>query len=99
MLHELLYIIPIFGSKENYTHRKKRKAHDTEEHPVVTPLRLKTLFTEDELIEGSKPKVEETTKKTKKKSQARPKPKKTKFGRVGEAGDGDGAGGLVDDDE
>jgi len=88
ILHELLVVIPKYGKKQKGSAKDKKKADKEAKDPavaenVIIPYRLRKLYTVAELIEGAKPPKPEKKEK-KKKIELRPKPKKTKFGRVGD---------------
>ena len=88
ILHELLIVIPKYGKKQTGSAKDKKKKEKEAKDPtlaedVIIPYRLRKLYTTEELIEGAKPPKPEKKDK-KKKIELRPKPKKTKFGRVGD---------------
>ena len=96
VLHELLVVIPKYGKKQKGSAKDKKKADKEAKDPtvaedVIIPYRLRKLYTVAELIEGAKPPKPEKKEK-KKKLELRPKPKKTKFGRVGDDSSWQGEG-------
>ena len=88
ILHELLVTIPKYGKQVDKTSKGRKQAVAEKTDPstvaqVIVPYNLLKLYTEKELIEGSRP-PKPTKTSQKKGNHLRPRPKKTKFGRVGD---------------
>lgn len=90
ILHEQLVVIPKMGGKVPDAKGKKKKKRSAKTAPIdevkpdaiIIPLRLGRLFPKDDLLVAVKPPPEAPKKK--KITFGRQRPKKTKFGRVGE---------------